>query len=113
MKAKFTKDGKASVKLEESLWEVIELAFRREMATAADMEMAQWCLMEECLEKIESRRNTTIKFRLSEFFTLFHERIFRYVDDATTILAWEAFEPLRKEVAEQSAFLATTYLSTH
>ena len=104
MKAKFTKDGRVSVKLDDQVWQALEQAFRMELSLVKVMPIATWCLMEECLEKIETRSSSSIKFKRSEFFTVFDQSIFQHIDEATTILAWNVFEPLQREVASRAAY---------
>ena len=95
--AKVTKDGKLSVKLPEDEWRVVEQALRTRINLASDMEITLWFLLQETLEKLESRSKMTLKFRNSEFFALFCQDTFLHINSNTAVLIESTFEQIRKD----------------
>ena len=94
--AKVTKDGKLSIKLPEDEWLVLEQALRTRIGLVRNIETALWCLLEETLKILEARSKLTLKFRSSEFFTVFCQDTFQYVNYDTAILIESTFEQIRK-----------------
>lgn len=107
--AKITKHGKVSVKLKADEWEAIEKALRVRMIIDEHIEMAQWCLCQEILEKLEATTKLSMQFRQSEFHALFDAKVFQHIDATTSILIMELFEQVRKEYASRIQHEQATY----
>ena len=101
--AKLTKDGKLSIKLPEDEWLVVEQALRTRINLVSNIEIPLWFLLQETLEKLESRSKLTLKFRNSEFFALFCQDTFLYINDGTAVLIESTFEQIRKNQIQTQA----------
>lgn len=102
MKAKITKDGRVSMKLEPELWRILEFALEmRIYRDGLEMEASTWFLLKETIQKIQVSE-AVVRFRKSEFFALFHEDTMDSIDGPTQLILKEFIAPLNKELISPS-----------
>lgn len=98
MKAKITKDGKISLKLDRALWGILERALERRIYRKGfELELFAWFLLKELLQKIQLS-GEVVRFRKSEFFALFHEDTMENIDEPTQIILKDFITPLHQEL---------------